>query len=289
MGKSRSSAPDVTELEGIGPLVDSHAHLTDKRFRDDRAEVMERARLAGVETVVTIGAGYGIDRNQRALDLAAASPDLLRATVGVHPHDAHTHWSDAAPERLADWLGSPLVVGLGECGLDYFYHQEPEVQAAQRRALAAQCELAVRTGMPLIIHTRDAFEDTMAILRDHEVGRAVDCVIHFFVTTRAEAEAYLELGPRMWLSIPGVVTLPNAPDLVAAVPHLPLERIFLETDSPYAAPVPRRGRRNEPANVRWVAERVAELQQRDPAEVARVTTANARAFYHLDERQERPE
>lgn len=256
--------------------IDTHAHLAAPRFAGQVDDVLARGRAAGVRAVVCIGPGYGPQGNADAVSLAEREPDVW-AAVGLHPHDA-AQWSDAVRAGIASLLPHPRVVAVGEGGLDAVYRR-PETHAAERAAFIAQCELALEFGKPLVVHTRDDFAETLAILRDHHIGRDVGGVIHFFAVDRAQADAYLDLG--LHLSIPGVVTLPNAPELIAAVPHLPLERLMLETDSPYAAPVPFRGRRNEPGYVVYVAARIAELQGRSAAEVARVTTANAVRFFGL--------
>lgn len=259
-----------------GPLVDTHAHLTAIHFDEDRAEVLTRAREAGVRAIVTIGAGHGLAAMAAAVNLAESETDVW-ASVGVHPHDC-AEWGRDAEARIRDLLQHPRVVAVGECGLDTVY-RDPATAALEREAFEAQCRLAHDSGKPLIVHTRDDFETTHAILRDYGIGREVAGVVHFFTVDRAQAEAYLALG--LMLGIPGVVTLPNAAELTEAVPHLPLDRLLIETDSPYAAPRPRRGRRNEPAFVGWVADRIAELQGRDPLEVARATAANAVRLFDL--------
>jgi len=257
------------------PLFDSHAHLTDPRFDDDRDAVLARAAAAGVAEIVCIGAGYGWDGNEPTLALAEREPRVM-AAVGLHPQQADLWDAETGPARLRAWAAHPQTVALGETGLDYAYRKRAD-KRQQRDAFVGQCRLARELNLPLIIHTRDAFEDTVAILRDAGMGAEHPCVIHFFVGNQAQAETFLDMG--LWLSIPGVVTLPNAPDLVQAVPSIPLERMLVETDSPYAAPVPRRGRRNEPAYVRYVVDKIAELKQVAPATVAAATRANAAQFF----------
>lgn len=265
--------PEPLQLPGC---IDTHAHLTAPRFAGQVDEVLERARAAGLRAIVSIGPGYGLAGNADAVALAEREPDVW-AAVGLHPHDA-AMWNDEARASIANQLRHPRVVAVGEGGLDAVY-RKPETHAAERASFIGQCELAVEFGKPLVVHTRDDFDETLAILRDHGIGRAVGGVIHFFAVDLAQAEAYLDLG--LHLSVPGVVTLPNAPELAAAVPHLPLDRLMLETDSPYAAPIPFRGRRNEPGYVVYVAARIAELMGLAPDDVVRATTANAVRFFGL--------
>lgn len=256
--------------------VDTHAHLTVARYDEDRDAVLARARAAGVAAVITIGATQGLTHNTAALALAEREPDVY-ATCGLHPQDAEL-WDDNTAVAIAEWLRHPRCVGVGETGLDYA-RDYARFAALQRQVFAAHCQLAVASAKPVVVHTRAAFADTLAILREHGIGRDVPGVIHFFAVGLAEAEAYLAQG--MYLSIPGVVTLPNAPELVAAVPHLPLDRLLLETDSPYAAPVPKRGRRNEPAYVVHTGAKVAELLGMDVTDVAAATTNNACRLFGL--------
>lgn len=269
------SRKDPTPLVLPG-CIDTHAHLTSPKFAGQVDDVLARARAAGLKAIVTIGPGYGLKGNDDAVALAEREPDVW-AAVGLHPHDA-ADWNAAARASIAERLRHPRVVAVGEGGLDAVY-RKPETHALERASFVAQCELAIESGKPLVVHTRDDFEETLAILRDHRIGRDVGGVIHFFAVDRAQAEAYLDLG--LHISIPGVVTLPNAPDLVGAVPQIPLDRLMLETDSPYAAPIPFRGRRNEPGYVVYVAARIAELQGRTPDEVVRATTATAVRFFGL--------
>lgn len=272
---ARMSRDDSTP-PALPGCIDTHAHLTSPKFAGQVEEVLARARIAGLKAIVTIGPGYGLRGNDEAIALAEREPDVW-AAVGLHPHDA-ADWDSTARASIAERLRHPRVVAVGEGGLDAVY-RKPETRASERAAFIAQCELAIESGKPLVVHTRNDFEETLAILRDHRIGRDVGGVIHFFAVDRAQAEAYLDLG--LHISIPGVVTLPNAPELVDAVPQIPLDRLMLETDSPYAAPIPFRGRRNEPAYVVHVAARIAELQGRAPSEVVQATTATAVRFFRL--------
>lgn len=253
-------------------FFDSHCHLTDERLYPQAEAVVARARENEVTRLVTIGADP--DDIERARDLAQRIEGVW-AAVGVHPHVAD-RLDAAILDRLAELAGSDRVVAIGETGLDYHYDNAP--RAAQRRAFLAQLELAERVGLPVVVHTRDADADTSAILRD--AGRAVRGVLHCFAGGRELLEAGLEAG--WFISFSGIVTFRNfaGADLLRAVPA---DRLLIETDSPYLAPVPMRGRTNEPAFVRHVAEAVARWRDEPLAEVASRTAGNACALYGIED------
>ena len=200
----------------------------------------------------------------------AAAVDAVWATAGVHPHDAKD-----GIDGLEDLLGRPKVVAVGECGLDYHYDHSP--RPAQRGVFAAQIGLAHRHGLALVVHTREAWDDTFAILRSEGVPPRT--VVHCFSGGADEARTALDLGA--YLSFSGIVTFPKADDLREAVRLCPLDRLLVETDAPYLAPVPHRGRRNEPAYVTLVGESVAATKGADPADVATATWDNASSVYGL--------
>lgn len=254
-------------------LFDSHCHLTDDRLRDEVDDVVARAREVDVTGMVTIGADP--DDFNAVVELAGRFEEVW-AAVGVHPHIADR--ADAGVmERVRELAGQPRVVAIGETGLDYYYDNAP--RATQRRAFERHVALAAELGAPLIVHAREADEDTVAVLR--EAGSAgVRGVVHCFTGGAALLDAALEEG---WhISFAGVVSFHNydGADRVRAVPD---ERLLIETDSPYLAPVPRRGKRNEPAFVRHVAEAVAELRETSFESIAERTARNARAFYGIGE------
>jgi len=252
-------------------LFDSHCHLTDDRLRADASSVVDRARVAGVTGIVTIASDA--EDAVRAVELAEALPGVW-ATAGIHPHVAAAA-DEAAWERIAELAGQGKVVALGETGLDYHYDHSP--RDVQRRAFVRHVELAREFGLPLVVHSREADEDTAAIIR--EAGADVRGVLHCFAGGAALLETGLEAG---WMiSFSGLVTFRNydGAELVRAVPA---NRLLVETDAPYLAPVPHRGRRNEPAFVRHVVEGVAALRGEEVEEVAAYTTSNARAFYRLE-------
>jgi len=246
-------------------LVDSHCHLDDKQFDPDRAEVIERAREAGVERMMTIGTGNGPPDLEAALRLARKH-SFIYATVGVHPHDAAkaTPETFAAMEALA---AETKVLALGEIGLDYHYDFSP--RDVQRQVFVEQLELAGRAGKPIVIHTREAWDDTLSLLREHWSGGGI---MHCFSGGPAEARQALDLG--FYLSFGGVLTFPKADALREAARLAPEDRLLIETDAPYLAPVPKRGKRNEPAFMVETARRLAEVRGVAPEHIAEVTTAN---------------
>lgn len=252
-------------------LFDSHCHLTDTRLLPEVDDVIDRARKNGVDRIVTVGAD--LDDWGTTLDIARRFGAVL-AALGVHPHIADRA-TDEAMARLEELVrGESSCVAIGETGLDYYYDNAP--RDAQREAFLRHLALAESVGLPVIVHTRSADEDTIAILR--EAGRNVRGVIHCFTGGRALMEAALDLG--WYISLAGIVSFRNYEDqdLVRAIPA---DRLLIETDSPYLAPVPMRGKRNEPAFVRHVAEAVARIRGEDFEVVARRTTDNARAFYRI--------
>jgi len=248
-------------------LVDSHCHLDDERFEEDRGDVIARAQASGVRWLLTIGTGEGPPQLDCAIRLADGHERVL-ATVGVHPHDA-AKADEATIERLKAMLDHPKVVGIGEIGLDYHYNfSAPE---HQRTMFVAQLRLAAAPGKPVIIHTREAWEDTFALLDQH-FDRRPGGIMHCFTGGEAEAERCLELG--FHLSFGGIVTYPKATEVHAAAKMTPIERLLVETDAPYLAPLPHRGKRNEPAFILNTVRRLAELREQTVEQVADSTTRN---------------
>jgi TatD DNase family protein len=256
--------PPDAPAPAVGPLVDTHCHLADTAFDPDRAAVLARAAAAGVEHVVLIA--DSVDTTDTCRHLAATHG--LSATAGVHPHAATT-WSAEAAARVADALNDPAVVAVGETGLDYHYDHSP--RPAQRHAFEAQLRLAADHRRAVVVHAREADADLAPLVTDW--GRAVPAlVLHSFSSGPAVFEAGLEVGA--YFSFSGMITFRNWAhgDRVAACPS---DRLLLETDAPYLAPVPLRGRRNEPAFVQYVARRAAVLRGESPETIARLTTTNA--------------
>ncbi|HEY7610507.1 MAG TPA: TatD family hydrolase [Alphaproteobacteria bacterium] len=251
-------------------LVDSHCHLDFPDFAPDRADVLTRARNAGVGVMVTIGTRLSKFAEVRAI---AESDPALWCTVGVHPHEAEKEGvGDPAPLLTA--AAHPKVVGIGETGLDYYYkHSAP---AAQARSFRAHIAAARESGLPLIVHARDADVDTIRILADEHRAGAFPGVIHCFTASRELAEHAVALG--LYISFSGILTFKNARDIQETAKALPLERILVETDAPYLAPMPNRGKRNEPAFVAHTAAFLAKLRGETVERIADATTEN---FFRL--------
>lgn len=261
-------------------LIDTHVHLDDPRFAADRDEVLARAREAGVELFVTIGCDLATSR--AAVELADRLPPVF-ASVGVHPHEVR-HIGDDWYDQLRRLAAHPKVVAYGEIGLDYHYnHSSPR---EQRERFREQVGLAKDLGLPIVVHTREAPEDTVAILTEEKAGD-VGGVFHCFSGNADLARRALDLG--FHLSFSGVVTFKNAETLREIARTVPADRLLVETDCPYLAPVPHRGKRNEPAYVRHVAELLAGLRAGTaPAaieEIGRQTSLNARRLFRFDERR----
>jgi TatD DNase family protein len=249
-------------------VVDSHCHLDDERFAEDRQAVIERAWEAGVEALVCIGTGGGPPDLETGLRLAAGHPNIY-CTVGVHPHDVAKASGDTWGP-LSALVSEPKVVALGEIGLDYHYDFSP--RDIQRAAFIRQLDLAGEAGKPVVIHTREAWEDTADILRRHWSPYGLPGIMHCFTGDAAQAREALNLG--FFISFAGVVTFPKAAGVHEAARIVPGDRLLIETDAPYLAPVPHRGRRNEPAFVVEVARKLGELRAESPERIAEVTTAN---------------
>ncbi len=255
-------------------LIDTHLHLDFDAFDDDREAVIERALAAGVQRMMTIGINRATCRRAVAL---AERYEPVYAAVGIHPNDA-TEWNDDAERELRDLVQHPKVVAIGEIGLDHYWKRVPH--DVQKQVFRAQLALAADLQLPVIIHDREAHEDVLHILREWvNSGQAPTPpgVLHCFSGDRAMAEEALALG--FYLGIDGPVTFKNARHLQALVADLPLDRLLVETDAPFLTPHPYRGKRNEPAYVRLVAEKIAELQTCSIETVARQTTRNAERLF----------
>ena len=264
-------------------LIDTHAHLDFAKFDTDRPAVIERATAAGVAAIVNVGAD--LPSSRRAVQLAEQY-DAVYAAVGIHPHDAKK-LDGATLGELRELAKRPKVVAVGEIGLDFYRDLSP--RDVQRRAFQAQLAWAAKLGKPVIIHDRDAHNDIMEILSDWAAGLKSSPligrlgVLHTFSGDLSMAERAMELG--FYISISGPVTYKNARQLPNLVEVLPLDRLLVETDCPFLAPHPHRGRRNEPAYVRLVAERIGELKGIAFDDVAMATTGNARRLFELSDTQ----
>lgn len=253
-------------------LFDSHVHLDDEKFNDDREEVIARAQKNGVSWM--INPGDSMASSARAIALAEQH-EAIYAAVGVHPHEAAAV-EEGDYERLAAWTKQPKVVAIGEIGLDYYYDLSP--REVQQKVMIRQLDVARQTGMPVIIHDRDAHGDIVEILKKE--GKGLQGVFHCFSGSWEMARIVLGLG--FYLAVGGSLTFKNAAKLPAVVTAVPLERLLLETDCPYLTPRPYRGRRNEPAYVRLVAEEVARLRHMELSGLAEATTGNVRRLFSIN-------
>lgn len=251
-------------------LVDSHCHLDDEQFDRDRDSVVARALEAGLECMLAIGSGSGPPDLEAAIRLAEVWPQIC-ATVGVHPHDAAKATEETWP-RLRELLAHPKVLAVGEIGLDYHYDFSP--RAVQREVFTRQLEIARQAGKPVVIHTRESWEDTLRILRDHWGSSGCRGIMHCFSGGAQEAEQVLAMG--FHLSFAGVITFPKALRVQEAARRAPLDRLLVETDAPYLAPAPYRGKRNEPAWVLHTLRKLAELRGESFEQVAQATRENFR-------------
>lgn len=250
-------------------LIDSHCHLDFPQLQDDFAGVLQRAEAAGIGRMLTICTH--VSRFAQVQALAEAHEHIF-CTVGVHPHQAEEE-GEILPERLVELAAHPKVVGIGETGLDYFYDNSP--RAVQQAGFRRHIQACLETDLPIILHARDADEDMAHILREDGQGR-LKGVLHCFSSGRGLAEAGLELG--LYVSFSGMLTFKNSAELRAIAQDIPMDRLLVETDAPYLAPVPYRGKTNEPSYVAYTAAMLAEAKGVTPEEIATQTTAN---FYRL--------
>jgi TatD DNase family protein len=256
-------------------VIDTHCHLTHVKFAGEADDVVARALAAGVTTCITIGTG--VDDGIRAQALASRHPGVVFATAGLDPFSSHAAGPafDDAHDALAALLGAGAFVAVGEIGLDY--HYDLDSRSVQAERFERQLELAARLDLPVVIHVREAHDDMAAILKAHSGNRGV---IHSFTGGVEDAERYLALG---WhLAFNGVVTFKNADGVREAARLTPRDRILVETDSPYLAPIPKRGARCEPAFVVHTLHALASARGEDASVLATATTANARALFRLD-------
>ena len=273
-------------------MIDSHAHLDSPRYDEDREAMLARAYEAGVRTILSIGIGEGPDTMHQALDLARAHVDKsgvpkIYATAGVHPHEAQLA-DDAAYAKLNELLTQPEVLACGEIGLDYYYDNSP--REVQRTVFARQMEIAASHKKPIVIHCRpsdnstNAWDDTLATLESQWSPTALGGILHCFTGEWDHARRAMDLG--FLISFAGNVTFPKAQPIRDVMAQVPLDRMLIETDAPFLAPVPNRGKRNEPAWVAAVAARVGEVKNTSPDEVAFATTANFHRFFNIMQAEE---
>jgi len=251
-------------------MFDTHAHLADPRFDKDRLDVIQRALRTNVTEILCVCCNA---QELGVFSQTLGSYPFIWLTVGIHPHDASKY------EEMKTILSSAVKMeklhALGEIGLDYHYMKSP--REIQQEVFREQLRFARQKGLPAIIHIRDAAEDAVRILRNEETGEGV---VHCFTGQRRELETYLEFG--FYVSFAGMITFPSAPDLRSLVPLVPLDRLLLETDCPYLAPQAVRGRRNEPAFVRYTMEEIARIQGVSPVELGQITHRNARMLFRID-------
>src|SRR3712207_2227016 len=254
-------------------LFDSHAHLNDERFDEDREELIELLRQRDVDLVVNPGAD--METSRTAMELADEH-DFIYAAVGVHPHDVED-MTEADIDPLRKWASeNDKVVAIGEIGLDYYYDNSP--RNLQKKWFIRQIELANELGLPFIVHDRDAHGDTFEIIKKYK-SPETGCVLHCYSGEIELAREYIKLG--CYISIPGTVTFKNNRKTVDVAKNIPLEWMLIETDSPYMAPVPNRGKRNDPSMVRYVAEKIALERGIGYEEVCNITKENAKRLFGI--------
>lgn len=254
-------------------LIDSHAHIDDEKFNEDREAVLENARAAGVELIINPGADEA--SSFRAVAMSEKYP-MIYATVGIHPHDAKDYLPQKHDALLREWAKKEKVVAIGEIGLDYHYDYSP--RDVQQEVFIRQLIIAKAVKLPIVIHNRESMEDMVRILKDHfapEYGG----IMHSYSGSVEMARVFLDMG--FHLSISGPLTFKNARKLPEVVAMMPLDRLLIETDSPYLTPTPYRGKRNEPAYVALVAAEIARIRGMTVEEVAEITTQNAKRVFGI--------
>jgi TatD DNase family protein len=264
-------------------FVDSHAHLEMEQFDADREQVLARAREAGIETIVAIGSGTGPGSLDCGIQLAEQH-DFIYATIGIHPHEAKLA-TDADFEEMEQLAKRPKVIAWGEIGLDYFYDHSP--REVQQEVFLKQLQLAQSAKLPIVIHCRpsdnsdDAWQDCLKLLREHWAASGLGGILHCFTGSWAHAAQALDMG--FMISFAGNVTFPKAQQIREAAKQVPLDRMLIETDSPFLAPVPHRGKRNEPSFVKEVARQLGELRGLSREDVGLQTANNFYRFFSLHE------
>jgi len=265
-------------------FVDSHAHLETEQFEADREQVIARARESGIETILAIGSGTGPGSLDCAIRLAEQY-DFIYATIGIHPHEAKLA-RDADFEEMAQLATRPKVIAWGEIGLDYFYDHSP--RDIQRDIFLKQLEMAQAAKLPIVIHCRpsdgsdDAWEDCLTLLRERWAGSGLGGILHCFTGTMAHATRALDMG--FMISFAGNVTFPKAQQIREAAKQVPLDRMLIETDSPFLAPVPHRGKRNEPSFVKEAARQIGEIRGQSMEDIGFQTANNFYRFFSLHEK-----
>lgn len=264
-------------------FIDSHAHLDGNKFDSDRDEVIERARTAGVRTIVAIGNGDGPEDVDCGIRLAEKY-EFIYATLGIHPHEARLA-DETAYERMEQLARNPKVIAWGEIGLDYYYDHSP--RDVQKVVFVRQMELAAAVKLPIVIHCRpsdnsdDAWEDCLSLIQEQWASRGLGGILHCFTGNWPQAKAALDMG--FMISFAGNITFPKAQPIRDVALEVPLDRLLIETDCPYLAPVPHRGKRNEPAFVVETARKLGELRGTTAEGVGELTSSNFYNFFKLTE------
>ena len=264
-------------------FIDSHCHLDGPRFDSDREQVIARARDAGVANMLAVGTGDGPGTLDCAIKIAEQN-DSVYATVGIHPHEAKLA-TDADFTQLEQLARRPKVIAWGEIGLDYYYDHSP--RDTQKNVFIRQMELARGAKLPIVIHCRpsenndDAWQNCLALIEQHWKPSGIGGVLHCFTSTWPHAKRALDMG--FMISFAGNVTFPKAQQIRDSALQVPIDRMFIETDSPFLAPVPFRGKRNEPAHVKEVARQIGELRGLSTEEIGALTTQSFRRFFRLSE------
>jgi len=267
-------------------FVDSHAHLDGKQFDSDREQVIARAQAAGVQTLVAIGNGDGPPELDHGILLAEKYP-FIYATLGIHPHEARLA-DEAAYQNMERLAKHPKVIAWGEIGLDYYYDHSP--RDVQKEVFTRQMELAAAAKLPIVIHCRpsedsdNAWDDCLTLIREDWAPNGLGGILHCFTGTWPQAKSALDMG--FMISFAGNITFPKAQQIRNAALEVPLDRMLIETDSPYLAPVPHRGKRNEPAFVKETARKLGELRTMTPEELGQQTSRNFYSFFKLVETAE---
>ena len=268
-----SEAGDCTDGAKRAPLlVDTHAHIDTDRFDEDRDDMLARAKAAGLAAIINMG--DSMESSGRSVAMARQY-DMVYTGVGIHPEEARP-MTQADDDLLAGWAREAKVVAIGEIGLDYYWDKEAEVQEKQRYWFNRQMDLARETNLPIIIHSRDAAEDTMKVMKDAK-AHELKGVVHCYSYSKEIAQEFIKMG--YYIGVGGVVTFKNARKLVETVEAIPLDRILLETDCPYMAPEPNRGKRNDSSNIQYVIKKIAEIKGISEEEVEKVTEHNAYTLF----------
>lgn len=258
-------------------LFDTHAHLNDEAFSNDLNTII--ASLEDDDLIGVLNCGFDEPSSLQAVKLSNMH-QIFYASVGMHPHDAKLY-DNAFQKKLYEWLRLSKVVALGEIGLDYYYDHSP--RDIQKEVFLKQIQIAVEMKKPIIVHSRDAVQDTFDILKNNLSGEKSG-VLHSFSQSKEMLFKYLDLD--MYVSISGVVTFKNASNVRQMVKDIPIDKLLIETDCPYMTPVPFRGKRNEPRNVRYVAEKIAEIKELSYESICEITTQNAYNFFGIKKTQD---